>query len=330
MAPVVSVLMAVYNREAFLATAIESVLAQTRGDVELIVSDNVSTDATPEIALRYARQDSRVRYFRNDAHVSAVENFNLCFRRSNPDAPYFALLASDDWWEPCLLDTLVGVADAHPDIAVAHADMYRTDATGRIIGRYTDIFPARPPGGRHRAVRELYDGNYINIMAAVVNRSVWRRVTSRTDLFDPSLKLTPDYLFWLELLSHGGDAYYVPEALAYYRKHDDAMTMPKNTIPSLQEEISIFREKLAGIPSELEPYRRSALHRRMAQLGFELLQVGRTSEAIAALDASRRVASGRRLDVQVARLLSILPMSKHIAPRLWAWAGATAAMVRRA
>ncbi|NJN67962.1 MAG: glycosyltransferase [Chloroflexaceae bacterium] len=140
MAPRVSILMAVYNRARFLPDAVESVLAQEMTDWELIISDNVSTDGTTEIAQRYAQRDQRIRYFRNDVHVTAVENFNLCYHRANPASTYLALLASDDWWEPAFLARTVAMADQHPDLAFVHTDMYRTDAEGGILNRYSDVY----------------------------------------------------------------------------------------------------------------------------------------------------------------------------------------------
>ena len=61
----------VYNGEQFLAQAIESVLAQTLGDFELVISDNASTDATEDICRRYAARDARVRYHRLGENVGA-------------------------------------------------------------------------------------------------------------------------------------------------------------------------------------------------------------------------------------------------------------------
>jgi len=67
--PRVSIGLPVYNGERFLAGAIESILAQTFGDFELVISDNASTDGTSEICREYQARDSRVHYLRNETNI---------------------------------------------------------------------------------------------------------------------------------------------------------------------------------------------------------------------------------------------------------------------
>src|SRR5262249_14421824 len=74
--PIVSVLMTAYNRASFIAPAIESVLAQTFADFELVIVDDCSTDDTPDIARRYARLDSRVRVLINERNLGDYGNRN--------------------------------------------------------------------------------------------------------------------------------------------------------------------------------------------------------------------------------------------------------------
>ena len=77
--PHVSVGLPVRNGERFLARALDSLLAQDHADLEIVVSDNASDDATPDICRQYARQDSRVRYQRNESNIGLVANFNRAF-----------------------------------------------------------------------------------------------------------------------------------------------------------------------------------------------------------------------------------------------------------
>ena len=71
-APRLSVGLAVYNGENYLAESIEALLGQTFEDFELIISDNASTDATPDICRRYEKQDSRIRYFRQAGNIGCA------------------------------------------------------------------------------------------------------------------------------------------------------------------------------------------------------------------------------------------------------------------
>ena len=84
--PLVSVLTAVYNGEAYLAECIESVLAQTYTNWEYIINDNCSNDGTPEIVRQYAGRHSRIRVFRNDKFVPVMENHNIALTRISPQS----------------------------------------------------------------------------------------------------------------------------------------------------------------------------------------------------------------------------------------------------
>src|SRR5690348_12208016 len=105
----VAIGMPVWNGEAFLAEAIESVLGQTYGDLELVISDNASTDATAEICHGYAQRDSRIRYIRQDRNIGAGPNHVEVFRRSS--SAYFKWASHDDVLEPGFLEACVRVLD---------------------------------------------------------------------------------------------------------------------------------------------------------------------------------------------------------------------------
>jgi glycosyltransferase involved in cell wall biosynthesis len=123
--PKVSVGLPVYNGAEFLAEAIESVLKQTFRDLELIISDNASTDATREICLRYAAEDERIAYHRQDHNIGAGPNHNFCARRASGE--FFRWASHDDLMEPEYLAKCVAALRANPDAVLCHT---RT----RIIG----------------------------------------------------------------------------------------------------------------------------------------------------------------------------------------------------
>lgn len=114
--PKVSIGLPVYNGEKYLPQAIESVLAQTYRDFELIISDNASTDRTQEICEAYAAQDERIRYYRSEKNLGAAPNFNRVFELARGD--YFQWLAADDLLEPALLEKCVPVLDDDPSAAL--------------------------------------------------------------------------------------------------------------------------------------------------------------------------------------------------------------------
>lgn len=95
--PKISVLIPVYNREDLLRQAVESVLQQEYENLEIIISDNCSTDATLSVAREFASIDSRVRVFKNDTNVGPVANWKACLKRASGE--YVHWLWSDDWIE---------------------------------------------------------------------------------------------------------------------------------------------------------------------------------------------------------------------------------------
>ena len=112
----VAIGMPVWNGEAFLSEAIESILAQNYGDLELVISDNASTDATAEICRTYAKLDARVCYIRQEANIGAAPNHNEVFRRSS--GRYFKWAAHDDVLAPEFVQECVGVLDNHETVVL--------------------------------------------------------------------------------------------------------------------------------------------------------------------------------------------------------------------
>ncbi len=117
--PVVSVLMTAYNRERYLGSAIESVLAQTYGDFELVVVDDHSTDATVDIARRYERLDPRVRVAVNERNLGDYPNRNLAAALAR--ARFIKFHDSDDLMYPHCLSVMVPALESEPRAAFALA-----------------------------------------------------------------------------------------------------------------------------------------------------------------------------------------------------------------
>jgi len=117
-APRVSIGLPVYNGERYLATTLDDLLGQTFTDFELVVCDNASTDATPELLAEAARQDSRLRVIRNETNLGALPNANKAFEESR--GGLYALSAYDDRHAPDFLARLVAALDAVPEAGLAY------------------------------------------------------------------------------------------------------------------------------------------------------------------------------------------------------------------
>ena len=113
MSPLVSVLMTAYNREKYIAEAIESVLAQAFTDFELIIVDDGSTDRSHEIALAYAKRDSRIRVYRNEKNLTDYHNRNRAAELAQ--GQYLKYLDSDDLIYPHGLEMMVDSMEKFPE-----------------------------------------------------------------------------------------------------------------------------------------------------------------------------------------------------------------------
>jgi glycosyltransferase involved in cell wall biosynthesis len=215
-APRVSVILPTYNRAAYLREAIDSVLAQTWTDLELIVVDDGSADETPAVVAGVA--DRRVRGLRGEHRgVSAAVNCGLRAARGE----YVGRLDSDDVWLPEMLQTLVHVLDCRPQVGVAYARAQAMDAGGT-LRPHTSGMPQRFPGDGLRSL--LYEDFTCNI-ATLARRSCFDRAGE----YDESLPASEDWDMWLRIAEHDRFAF-VDRILARYRWHDGNMTGPASPL----------------------------------------------------------------------------------------------------
>jgi glycosyltransferase involved in cell wall biosynthesis len=212
----------VCNGENFLAEALDSILAQTFPDFELIVSDNASTDGTAEISRAYAARDPRVRYHRQERRVGAAENHNRVFRLAG--APYFKWHAHDDVLAPEFLARCVEILDRYPEVILAHTLTRVIDERGAVIGicpaetrGYDAPQPQRRFGSRVSRVRiplPLAGHRYPDVLP------IWgvirSEVLARTPLFGFFSGADDVLLAQLALL---GPFYRAPEYLFFLREH---------------------------------------------------------------------------------------------------------------
>ncbi len=146
----VSIGLPVYNGERYLRQALDSLLAQDYGTFKLIISDNASTDATPQICREYASTDPRICYFRNESKVEVFANFGLVLERAQGD--YFMWAAADDTWLPTFVGALAAELDRDPEAAVAMCATKRIREDGTLVDyvRLPDLF--RSNGKSHFAM----------------------------------------------------------------------------------------------------------------------------------------------------------------------------------
>ena len=147
--PLVSIGLPVFNGENYVEEAITSVLAQTMGDLELVITDNASTDRTGLICQDYAASDARVRYFRNDRNLGAGANYNRAY--ANSTGTYFKWLAHDDRIKANYLARTVAALDMAPDAILCNTVVDYIDGCGQHIAFYdSGLAGADHPRPSHR------------------------------------------------------------------------------------------------------------------------------------------------------------------------------------
>ncbi len=126
--PRVSIGVPVFNGDNYIAEALESVLAQTYGDFEVIVSDNGSSDRTQEICRGFAERDPRVHYYRSDENRGVYWNFRRVWEPAQGD--YFMWLAHDDKLAPEFLEHCVAALDRDPNAVLSYPKAIDIDEQG--------------------------------------------------------------------------------------------------------------------------------------------------------------------------------------------------------
>lgn len=213
--PVISVCMPTYNQGRYLRQAVESLLAQTRQDFELILYDDASTDDPQEIVTTI--QDPRVRYFRQERNVGAAANRNSCLGVARGE--YIAWLDSDDIATPEWLAQQSSVLDQHPTVGLVHSAYTVIDSDGKQLPDWYLPFSEDTVEAGKEAFRELVLCNYV--MQGVMVRKI---CYERAGKYAPDIgKSSTDWEMWLRIALHA-DLAYNATALTEYRQHKSSIS----------------------------------------------------------------------------------------------------------
>lgn len=220
--PIVSVGLPIYNGGKYLQRSITSLLAQEYKNFEVIISDNASNDETEEICRKYADQDSRIHYYRNEFNIGSAANFNKTLQLSI--GKYFMWFAHDDWLEPTYISKCLNAMEKNTDALFCCTDIHFTNDLGEIIcpREYALI---NEKLDLHERVRQylLRYGCY-EIVYGLFNSSKLKETKLFQEVFGP------DFVLGLELVLKG-KWISINEKLFHYRWN------PK-TIQNYADEIS--------------------------------------------------------------------------------------------
>jgi hypothetical protein len=223
-APVVSLGMPVFDGERYMAETIDSILKQDVDGLELIVSDNASTDATEEIARSYAARDPRVRYVRNERNLGAARNYNQLVDLAK--GRYFKWAGYDDLLQPGYVRRCVEVLDAELEVVLAYPRTDIIDGAGRFIRHHDDNLHLRSPDPVARVRGFAASFTLCNPCFGIIRRDV----LMRTSLVQPFVSSDIPLLVELALL---GQWHEVPERLFLRRIHGTSSRQGRLTMPQV-------------------------------------------------------------------------------------------------
>lgn len=208
----VSVIMPCYNSEKFIVNSIESVLAQTMANWELIIVNDCSTDGTQAIIDNYARVDKRIKGIRLPINSKASGARNAGIDQATYD--YIAFIDSDDMWVEEKLQTQLTIMEKEK--------LTFTFTSYFIIDSHENVNGKRLASGTISYQRLLQLGNDIGCSTVMYYKKAYENYR-----FNLSIPIHEDYKMWLDMLRHGNPAKGIRTALTLYRVHSGSKNLNK-------------------------------------------------------------------------------------------------------
>jgi glycosyltransferase involved in cell wall biosynthesis len=211
MVPRLTVGLPVYNSSPYVAESIDAILGQTFEDFTLVISDNASTDDTGDICRRYAKQDSRIRYFRQPKNVGLAPNHNFCVEQA--ESPLFKWAAGDDLYARDLLEKCVAALDENPKVVLAHSWTAMIDGNGTFF--QANSYPLATSAARApERFRSLLNESGGDDDGGVMRKEVLLKTAMKESYHHADRTIIAELALY-------GPFYQVPDWLYFRREHPD-------------------------------------------------------------------------------------------------------------
>lgn len=258
--PKVSVLLQTYNQAPYLKRAVDSLLAQTFEDFDLLIVDDCSSDATQGVLRRYLGTP-RVTVLRNPENLGQHPSINL--RLEQLDGEFLLFASGDDVYLPQLLETQVEAFNRCPKASLVHVNGYIIDESGEREGLISEWY-----SGQARALLSrdfcMTGEKYFELLlrtnlvashsTAMVRRSSLRQVGR----FDDRLAQVGDWDMWMRLALHG-DVAYLSHPLVCWRRHESSASVTMRAVGrSRAENVALARKVLTEYPEPVSALCRQA------------------------------------------------------------------------
>lgn len=230
--------MPAHNSAAYLREAVDSAIAQSFTDFELLIVDDCSTDGTLALARRFADRDERLRVLARPNRGGAAAARNVGLREAR--GAYFALLDSDDIWHPTFLAAQLEILNRLPGVDVVSGNAYNLGG-----GRDGQALSSVASDCRPIQLIDMLEHEDAVCIMSVLRRGVYETVGG----FDETMALSEDYDYWIRAALAGFRFVQNPVPLAHYRRRADSAS--SDEIAMLQAIITVLRRartRCAGLP----------------------------------------------------------------------------------
>jgi glycosyltransferase involved in cell wall biosynthesis len=215
MTPLVSVGIPTYNGAKYLRESVDSVLAQSFKDFELVIIDDVSTDESWAIAEAYARKDPRVSALRNSQRLGLVRNFNRCIELTK--GPFVCVWHQDDVMMPQNIEKKVALMQANPRVGFVHSNVLMIDDCGQVLSEHWESDSWRDyvcMGGELFLKMIEPDKNYVCCPSVLARRECYEKL----GMFREELFFACDWELWMRF-SLDYDVGCLGTPLIQFRRH---------------------------------------------------------------------------------------------------------------
>ena len=255
--PLVSVVIPAFNRARYIDRTIASVLTQSYPNLELIVTDDGSSDGTAQRLEAYERR-GQLTLLRHPGSANRGQSASLNLALEHASGEYISVLDSDDMFAPRKLEILVNYLEQHQDVGLVYSNGYAVDECDEILYEIhsPDHEETNDPN------RLLMDCYFLLPQNALVRRSVF----DQAGRFEEAFRSAQDHDMLLRIAEVTRMAY-IPDHLFYYRRHGDSISSKRQDV-RWKTGFEILRRA-----AKRYPYRPETIRKRRAVLHFRMAQV---------------------------------------------------------